>query len=161
MAREVPLGACVLSAIGGALIALEGAVLVALASPPIVPASSAIANAVGATGGIDIFEGVAVILLSFGLLFVPSSHKGIGIGILTFALLSLLTGGGFYLGALFGYFGGVLGILFVPSLRIAPATASATAEEFDDPVIEADLVDAGQLPRAEPSVAGPAPAETK
>ena len=162
--QEVPLGACVLSVLAGTLIALQGSLLVAGAegAQPFVPAS--FSSTLTGLGGLALVEGVLVIVAAFLLLFSPRFHTGAGIAILTFSLLSVGAGGGFFLGALFGYVGGVLGILYVPRI-VPPAGLGAISPEpesdEDDPVVEADLVDSGILPRSspEPSDLGPASRE--
>ena len=145
--EELPIGACIFSASSGALLAVEGGLLALASTATTNPVLTSVSSSLGAAGAIDVFEGVVLILLAFGLLFNPRSHTGIGIAVLTFALLSVFTGGGFYLGALLGFLGGVLGIIFKPRLQVEASDSQTSEEEFDDPVEEADLVDAGVLPR--------------
>ncbi|HZY92446.1 MAG TPA: hypothetical protein VFG07_06720 [Thermoplasmata archaeon] len=144
--QEIPIGACLLTVLGGAFILLEGAaeLVGAVAFGPSL--TTGVGIDLAGIGGLNAFEGLLLILLAFALLFNPRNHTGIGIGVLTFAMLSLLTGGGFYLGALLAYFGGVLGILFAYRPVASPNVALERIEEFDDPVAEADLIDSGALP---------------
>ncbi len=142
--------ACVLSVLGGTLIGLEGILFISgwgFYVPPVLP-GPAISPAV--LGGIAISEAVVLIVLSFLLLFWPRAHLGVGIFIVTFGLISLPAGGGFILGALVCWVGGVLGIVYAPR-SVTPPFAVVVEEAFEDPVEEADLIDSGRLvPVSEP-----------
>ncbi len=146
---QPPVGVCILSAFGGALIFFEGLFAwvgalqldfgygaTSFGTPPTV-------------GPLGCLLGVFTIALAFALLLIPRSHTGLGIGLVTFALLSLFFGGGFFLGALFAYAGGVLAILVAPRAG-PPVPAPSIESELDDPVVEADLVDSGLLPASPP-----------
>ncbi len=154
-----PVSACILSVLGGSLIGLEGVLFLAgwgFYVPPVLPGP---AISPGGLGGMAVGVAVAVVLLSFLLLFWPQAHVTVGIGIVTFGLLSLPLGGGFFLGAMVAWVGGVLAILYVPRLVANPTTV-IEEEPFVDPVEEADLIDAGQvvpLPEPPGSEASPPP----
>ncbi len=146
---QPPVGVCVLSAFGGALIFFEGLFAWVGALQLDSGYGATTFGTPPAVGPLGLVLGVFTIALAFALLVNPRNHTGLGIGLITFALLSLFFGGGFFLGALFAYAGGVLAILLTPRPG-PPVTAPAIESELDDPVVEADLVDSGLLPASPP-----------
>ena len=146
---EIPFGACVLSTLSGALIALEGAVLLRGTSEA-GPFGGALLDAVGSIGpAVAILTGVLIVVLAFLLLIRPLSHRGIGIAILALSLGSFAAGGGFLIGAVAGVVGGILSLAFVPRsipMPESPVHPSEADESFDDPVVEADRFDSGLDP---------------
>lgn len=152
-----PTGLCVLTTLGGALVFFQGFYLW-LSGAPASGGPSVLGPSIE-TGPPEMILGVLLFGLAFGLLASPRNHTGIGIASITVALLSLFAGGGFVVGALVAYAGGVLSVIYVPTRVPRSETRSTSdreddSEEFDDPVAEAELVDAGLLP-ADPPVDEP------
>lgn len=116
MQKGYPLGATVLGAVGAMLIVLEG---VSLTSPsgPFMPTNWPV-FALGLSVSTTALAIFSIVLGSLGLAFTllvylwPDAHTFSGIGAITIALLSLFSGGGFLLGALLLWLGGVLAIYF-------------------------------------------------
>ncbi|MGP8077856.1 MAG: hypothetical protein ACLQD8_03975 [Thermoplasmata archaeon] len=146
--RSGAVGATILGLAGAGLIGLQSLYTLLVAGS--VPFSLEISvpwftPVAGTLGAIDASVLAAVSLL---LYFWPRAHVGLGIALITFSVLSLNSGGGFLLGALLAYVGGVVAIGLRPGRwRGAPGDVSLSDAD-DDPVIEADLVDSGLLPRA-------------
>lgn len=67
---------------------------------------------VGAIGAGAILLGIILLGLTILLYREPESSLAIGIAILVFSLLALLTGGGFLLGTILGTIGGIAAIAF-------------------------------------------------
>ena len=112
-----PIGAFILSLLGGVLILAEGAILAALSSAVgsagCVGCSEA-GQVIGGVGAFGVLMGILVVILSVILLARPENHLGLGIAILVFSLLSFFGGAGFVLGLILGVVGGILAIVFVP-----------------------------------------------
>ena len=152
---QVPVGACVLASLGGALIVLEG--FAALVGASLLASVGVPAQGLSGLAAILVLDGVLVLLLGFFLLFNPRSHQGSGIALVIFGTLSLPLGGGFFLGALATIVGGVLAIVFRPTPAEVEAPRSVLEEAQDDPVLEADLIDAGVLVPSAEEPASPGP----
>lgn len=109
-----PLAGFILALIGGILILVDGVIVAALGGT---------ASALGIAGGgllvglgaLGAFLGFLVLVLAIVLFVAPDYHLPVGVAILVFSLLSLLSGGGFILGLVLGVVGGILGIIFSPS----------------------------------------------
>jgi|GEM_PF-1603302 len=112
---ERPIGAFVLSLIGGILILFEGAVLSIAAS--VVGASGFIGagNLLGGLGFLGLFFGFVIVVLAIQVFRNPDAHVAYGIAILVLSLVSILGGGGFFLGLILGAIGGILAIVFEES----------------------------------------------
>jgi hypothetical protein len=77
--------------------------------------AGAVGGALEGLGALGAFLGVVVVLLAIGMFVSPDHHLGCGIGILVLSLISLVSGGGFFLGLILGLVGGILGIVFHPT----------------------------------------------
>jgi hypothetical protein len=99
-----------------------------------------IAVALPTLGAIGGFESAVLLGASLLLYEFPHLHSTAGVALLTFALLSLFSGGGFILGALCGYVAGLLALSFSPGPRRRP-TPESLREASEDPVAEADVLD--------------------
>ncbi|MCI4344043.1 MAG: hypothetical protein L3J87_00250, partial [Thermoplasmata archaeon] len=136
-------GAVVLSALGGVLILLDGLVYAFVGSDVQGVSPTGLGVFLQGAGYLAVFLGTLVVVLAVSLAAMPDSHRGLGILILTFSLLSLPVGGGFLAGAVIGWVGGVAGIV----ARLEPVPVgeleSDWSEVLDDPVVEADLHDKG------------------
>jgi hypothetical protein len=152
---QVPVGACVLASLGGALLVLEG--FAALVGASLLAAVGVSAPGVAGLAALLVLDGILVLLIGFFLLFNPRSHQGCGIALVTLGTLSLPLGGGFFLGAVVTLVGGVLAIVFRPTPVEIEPPRTMLEEAEDDPVLEADLIDAGVLvpPADDPSTPGP------
>jgi len=113
-----PRTAYLLSLIGGIMI-LVFSILYAL----ILLAVASIFASVGFGLGVDLAVGLAVVALFLGIIVIffalqlksqPRSAKTYGILILVFAVISLIGGGGFYIGAILALIGGILAIVWHP-----------------------------------------------
>lgn len=114
--KGYPLGATILGAVGAILILLEGVFLTG-AGNSFLP-SSWLVFALGTSVSTSVVAIVTIFLGGLALAFTllvylwPEAHTFAGIGAITIASLSLLSGGGFLLGALLLWVGGVLAIYF-------------------------------------------------
>ena len=134
-------GPAVLGAFGGTLVALQSIYLVAYGDYLAPVAWTGWISSGQTLGGLGLLESAALFGLAFWLLRQPHHHVLLGIGSLTIALISLFSGGGFWLGALCAYVAGVMAIRLSPEPHRPPDPASVREAE-DDPVAEADVLDA-------------------
>jgi hypothetical protein len=140
---RIPLGAIALAFLGGFLILLEGAVYLVLGIS--VDALSTAGNGTPSPGVglLAILFGSVILVLSGVVIAIPGAHRGLGLAILTLSLVSLPLGGGFLLGTLVGWVGGVA-ILFAHFGSAPLGELDADwSDDIDDPVVEAELHDAG------------------
>jgi hypothetical protein len=152
-----PFVAIFLSALGGLLVLTEGVALAILGITIGADTTGVLGFSVEGLGIVAILEGTMILLLTGLLFFIPEAHRGLGIGLLTFSLLSLSVGGGFLLGALVGWLGGVAAIVARPSPPPEGEADDDWESDFDDPVVEADRSDARAPPPPPSGSAGPAP----
>lgn len=146
---RVPIGAAVFSALGGLLIVLNGLLFVLFGTSTDTWALYGLGGTVEGIGFVAIFLGGLLLTATGVLVGMPDAHRGLGIMILTFSLLSLPVGGGFILGTLIGWIGGVAAIVARPERVPVGELDVDWVEVLDDPVVEADLHDAGvRLPPA-------------
>ncbi|MCI4350484.1 MAG: hypothetical protein L3K15_03100 [Thermoplasmata archaeon] len=138
-----PFVASFLAGLGGGFILLEGAARAALGLTIETGSTGAFGITAEGVGFLAGIEGTVIVLLAGLLYFMPEAHRGLGIGILTFSLLSLSVGGGFLIGALVGWLGGVAAIVARPSPMPEGEADDDWDSDLDDPVVEADLADAG------------------
>jgi hypothetical protein len=131
--RRYPFGATVLGAIGAMLIVLEGIFFVA-DGPNITPAhifGYGLAISAAGMGIIAIIEGCLALGLLLFVYAEPGGATLVGIGTISLALLSLFIGGGFLLGALLLWAGGVMAIFYGLEHR-APEALNGPADLFED-----------------------------
>ena len=143
LAPPPPRGVTYLGIIAGALTALQAAIYVGVggfSNSTMAVAGTGLISSGLVLGALGLVESVLLISFAVWLYYQPHHHSLLGIGILTLALLGLLTGGGFWLGSLCGYVAGVLAIRLTPEPR-RPPLATSRREAADDPVAEADLFD--------------------
>ncbi len=164
--RSPPVAICLLAALSGSLILLEGGLLFGGSAVTVLPGIAPLVGPSVGSASLDAAAGVLIILLAFALLYNPERTPVLAVGILALALLSLLAGGGFMAGAIVGALAGVGGVLSTPRPTSAggePVPEELSEEPFEDPVEEADLIDSGQLsappaedlaPPADPEPAG-------
>jgi len=122
VAGNKPTAAFVLSLIGGILILLGAVFLMVVMSVLSGFAGSIPGMPAGAT---DILLIYGVVGLIFALLVLvgavmmwarPQQHVAWGVVVLLFSLFSFISGGGFLLGLILGLVGGILGIVWKPSM---------------------------------------------
>lgn len=121
MAGNNPTAAFVLSLIGGLIILIEAVILLAFASI----LEGVIGGLTGVGGLTSILTAIFALGAIFGLVVIlggvmlyakPQSHVMWGVIVLLFSLFSIIAGGGFYLGLILGLVGGILGIIWKPSM---------------------------------------------
>ena len=118
---EKPTAAAVLSIVGGVFILLFGIVVLVLASilgallgglgAPVDPTAILVAYALPA-----IIIGIVVIALGALMLMKPTSARVLGVVVLVLSIVSFFFGGGFFLGGILALIGGILGIVFKPTM---------------------------------------------
>jgi hypothetical protein len=113
--EERPTLAVVLSLLGAALMIVEGIYLASVASVVGSLGYGEAAGLIGGLGFLGLLLGFIVLILAILLWRDPDAHVGYGIAILVFSVVSILGGGGFYIGLVLGLIGGVLAIVFEPS----------------------------------------------
>jgi len=110
-----PLGAFVLSLIGGLFILLAGITELSIdyaVSVSVPPVSGQ--PWVAILGAVGVALGMVVIAASVGLYLYPAHHALFGVVVLVASLLSFLSFWGFLVGLVLGLVGGVLGIAWSP-----------------------------------------------
>jgi len=130
MKSEYPKTASILALVGGLIIILGGALLMAVSAfilphldyanlkPPtnLTPGSIPVlvSGIVGTMGLFGLISGVIVLVSSIMLLTNPSRWRTWGVLILVFSVMSFLGLGGFIVGALLGIVGGILTLRWKP-----------------------------------------------
>ena len=115
MDEDLPVGAFILSLIGGILI-LGAGIYLAIVGGSLAAAGNPVLGGVAqGLGGLGVFIGLLLVILSFALFIQPDHHVGYGVAIIVLSVMSVLTGAGFILGLILGLIGGILAILFQPS----------------------------------------------
>ncbi len=107
-----PTAAVTLSLIGGLIILLSAIVIAVfgLAYLFFNPGLGFSALIIGILGGID---GLVIISSAGGLRTAPGQHIAFGTSIVVFSLLALiLVGGGFFIGSIFAFIGGILALIW-------------------------------------------------
>ena len=138
-----------------AALGLAGAVLIALQSAEVIlnpgnyhaPNFGGFTFGVASLGAMGFVEAVVLVAASAGAFLSPRAHLELGVIVISIALLSFYVGGGFFLGALLAYVGGILAIFHEPKevpVKPIPTGTPAAAEIEEDPVLEADLIDSGR-----------------
>ncbi|HYA70410.1 MAG TPA: hypothetical protein VEH28_03485 [Thermoplasmata archaeon] len=145
------LGAMVMTLVGAALIFLQSVELLLVGSFYKVPLWGSLDLTATDLGGFGLFVAFALILLAILLFFVPGRHLVLGVGMLTFSLLSLYSGGGAILGFLLCYVASLIAIFARPRLVARAVPRVRSAEAAEDPVVEADLLDSGFAPTTAPA----------
>lgn len=134
MEKGYPFGATVLGAVGAILIVLEGVWLTSTGNPfmptswPVFALGLSVSTSAMAILSI-LFGGLGLALTLLVYLW-PDVHTFTGIGTITIASLSLFTGGGFLLGALLLWVGGILAIYF--GRASFPEEVARPPDRFDD-----------------------------
>ncbi|MGQ0798129.1 MAG: DUF6114 domain-containing protein [Methanobacteriota archaeon] len=118
---EKPTAAAVLSIVGGVFILLFGIAVLALASivggifgglgAPVDPTAILVALALP-----SIVIGIVVIALGALMLMKPTTARILGVVVLVLSIVSFFFGGGFLLGGILALIGGILGIVFKPTM---------------------------------------------
>ncbi len=149
MQKGYPLGATVLGSVGAILIVLEGVFLTGTGNSflpsgwPVFALGTSVSTVVVAI--LTIFLGCLALAFTLFVYLWPEAHTFAGIGTITIASLSLFSGGGFLLGALLLWVGGVLAIYF--GLRTSvPKETVRPPDRFDE---DAKPRPMGQSPHAE------------
>lgn len=96
-----------LSLVAGILIILDGIVLLAASS--IVSSLNIAGLALGVLGGIAIIFAI-IVFIGAWLIYTPGREMIGGILVLIFSIISIITGGGFFIGLILGIIGGALGL---------------------------------------------------
>jgi hypothetical protein len=125
-----PLGAFVISAFGGFLIVAEGLVVIFLANLISALGASSAGTTFAWTGALVVLLGLVVFFLAVGVLTSPEYHRGLGIALIVFSLLSFLVGGGFFLGAVLGVIGGMGAYLWKETLPFPRPGTPARRSDF-------------------------------
>lgn len=150
-----PLGATVLGAVGAILIVLEGVSLTGSTNSfvPINWTIFALSTTVSTSvvAAFTIFLGGLALALTLLVYLWPEGHTFAGIGTISIASLSLYSGGGFLLGALLLWVGGVLAIYFGRQRGYSEETARPP-DRFENDALPAPT---GASPRVGATVAGP------
>jgi hypothetical protein len=137
-----PRGAVVPLLIGALLMMLEGVYLIAYGSSitfsALIPAGATIPS-LYVSGYLAFVEGALLLVLSMMAVAWRGAHRFVGVGSLTIGLLSLFSGGGFWIGAAFAYVGGVIAIYHTPTSAASPDVGPSPESPDYDPVIEADM----------------------
>lgn len=107
--------AVALTIFGGLLVLTWGAVLLSFANVPGYGFFPGLSAPLGGLGSLGLLFGVLLILLAALLYRNPSAHRGCGIAIVLFSLLSLFGGSGVVVGLVLGVIGGLAAIFFEPS----------------------------------------------
>lgn len=133
-------GAMALTVIGAALILIQSVYNIAFGRFLFYPVWGGPDVSLRVLGGLGVAIAILLEIFAAALYFAPRHHVFLGVAILTLALLSLYTGGGFLAGAFLAYVGSLIAVF----ASVAPArrawNAPMPAEAVDDPVIEADLL---------------------
>lgn len=90
------------------------------------------------SGYIAFLEGALVLALALIALTWRGWHRFVGVGCLTIGLLSLFSGGGFFVGAVVAYIGGIIAVYHTPPSVLAAAVEPSPDNPDYDPVIDAD-----------------------
>lgn len=141
-----PLGAAILSAAGALLIVLEGIYLLSSRGIPSTNGfypSDFLIPSVQVAANIALLEGAVALGLALMVYERPRSDTFVGVALLTIALLSLFIGGGFLLGAMLVYVGGIMAI-YHHSERAPSAGAGLPIEDSN-----VDSTMGGRIPAVE------------
>jgi len=138
---EKPTAAFVLSFIAGILILINGATAGVIGSfiggivPSFIPPSEYTTEAAGGLAiasmvlyvimAVGVVFGILVLLGSFMVYRNPMQKTGWGVVILVLSILSIVTGGGFFIGFILGIIGGALALAWKPKASTAEPTTSA------------------------------------
>lgn len=144
--RKRPAGVVSLGLSGAALIALQSTWAVLFGGLAESPQGPGWGLSIQVLGGLGLAEAVGLALASLFAYTLVRSHTTLGIVMISLSLLSLYSGGGLILGTLLGYVGGLLAIAYRPVGETVDIMNVNLDEVRDDPVAEAELVDAGILP---------------
>lgn len=111
--EDRPLGAVIVSIVAGLFILIDGAVVwsVGGAVASVSPVGGAVVSGLGAIG---FLLGFLILLLAIGAHRRPEHHTLLGVLIIVFSLVSLISGGGFLLGLILGLVGGIWLLVFEP-----------------------------------------------
>lgn len=107
---DPPVGATVLSVLGGILVVLAGSVLLSAGSA----VGGGLRGLLGTFGWAGILSGLLLMVLGFAVWAKPEWHVEFGAGILVFSFLGWFGGGGFLLGSVLAFIGGILAIIYEP-----------------------------------------------
>ncbi|MEL9940217.1 MAG: hypothetical protein QW348_02585 [Ignisphaera sp.] len=135
---ERPTAAFVLSLIGGLLITIESIIaiiVIKLASdiatsmvPGINASISAISGLVMAVSVLGIVLGIIIVIGSLQIRSgVPNKVRTWSIIVLVLSVISVFTGGGFFIGFILGLVGGILGLVWKPS-KAESATSAPSSQ---------------------------------
>lgn len=111
--EDRPFGAVIVSFIAGLLILLDGAIVWSAGSA-VASVSPVGGEFVAGLGALGFFLGFLILMLAISAHRRPEHHTVLGVLIVVFSLVSLLSGGGFILGLILGFVGGIWLILFMP-----------------------------------------------
>jgi len=98
-----------ISLVAGILVLLDGFVLLAVSSYVNSLTGYDLGFAVGALGGLAIVFAL-IILFGAWLIYTPGKETLGGVLVLIFSIVSIFTGGGFFVGLILGIIGGALGL---------------------------------------------------
>lgn len=115
MDEDLPVGAFILSMLGGILILAAGIYLAIVGGIFSAAGNSLVGGIAEGLGGLGVLLGFLLVGLSFAMFFQPDHHLAYGIAIIVVSLMSAITGAGFILGLILGLVGGILAVLFQPS----------------------------------------------
>jgi len=115
---RLPIGAFLLTLIGGLLVLVEGAIVLFVGSV-LSSAGYAVGSGVAGIGAITLLLGFFLLLLGIAVLVKPAAHRDLGVLIIVFAAVSFVFGGGFFLGGILGIIGGILALVFDASYFIS------------------------------------------
>jgi hypothetical protein len=98
-----------ISLIAGILVLLDGIALIAVSGYVSSLTGYDLGSAIGAIGGLGIVFAL-IILFGAWLIYTPGKETLGGILVLIFSIISIFTGGGFFIGLVLGIIGGALGL---------------------------------------------------
>lgn len=132
-------GAMVLCIVGAGLILVQGVYDLALGSLLQSPLFGALTISAQVLGAYGVLDAIVLEVLAAALYFAPQRHLTVGVGMMTFALLSIYAGGGLLLGAFLCYMASLIAIFATVPATPRPSEVALPPEAAEDPVLEADL----------------------
>jgi len=121
-----PTGPFLTSLFGGVLILANGIVLWFIGAIAFATQYASFGNPAEAVGVMEGFLGILIILIATGLFLDPRQPFGFGVTIIALALVSVLGGGGFLVGAALAVLGGMWALWVEPVGLAGPAASLVT-----------------------------------
>lgn len=147
MLTEKPTTAFVLSLVGGVIVLLVGFFVMVIRRTRLVLGETGLLG--GATGLLGVTWGISMIAGAVMLYFRPQQHKTWSIMVIVFSLLSWVGSvGGLFIGFILGLLGGILGIIWKPSVAKPTLTSPSSQTTRTCPACSTTIyTDAKYCPR--------------